>query len=1109
MGDLLTGLMRGAGLWEKPPFKPSSESSQHDQGTAPDEESAVDDGYREEFEDAYLSRLGETIRKQDLPVHHHNNELRDAFGGVIDGDGMLMLEAETGAGKSLYAPLSVREAVKQSERRGPIIMVENRKDAARNAARGMAAITGERLGVDIAYSTSEEKVIDRSALVIVVTSGIFLRWIKEGKVNAEDVGAVIIDEAHDGNQDYHLILGFLKQMRDKGTAPPTLLMSATLPTEALKFHFDLGDQDAFFIEGRQYPVDVSFEAPQSEEGYSYIAHAAEVVQRECQKDEKGDILVFMPGTAEIEDTINRIGNIPGIQVMRLYADLAPQVRDAILLGEKPRGIRRRVIISTNVAETSVTPPGVTLVVDPCRQRSVYFDHQAGTQKFGTEFISKQQAEQRTGRAGRVQPGKAIRLIDPKEFSGLGEYPIPEIRRTNLSQLILRLADMGADPLDFPFIDPPSHEALEHGKKELELLGALDAEGHLTDIGKEMANLPFEPRVSRMLVEVHKTGNVEAALVLAAFTRERKIFNDPQDKFGKNDAKWARSAFSRGKSDWLKNLRIFSEAIRHGLYEYDTLYKKRKKGHGRGLSPAEADVVNEFESWCEQHYLHSHALTHIAYRLMDYARSVRIRIDREALADMLDVASDEALGDAILVAYPDNLLLRAGRRHRRITGDKVNDVTFSFMSDAIEAGGFSVAEKIVKKKEADEFGGERMFIRAWGVHPVTPRQVVKKFPGIMKEELRDSLFGRELEYEYDAESGEVELELTYTLAEDGAWIGEFPYKATVQEFVQLLKRYVERKLRRDPLFDKDRREEDAPNDILNECDAELATALSRIGPHVRDDNTLRDVRELRRRIAEIQIKKGAARPAETRWPAPTGRFLHRDAWPEATGVSSLSEARFATFKDLMSRQEERLGGASVRSSLPERAEPLKEKKKREEKREPKKELKKSDLESELDTVTALISAARAAFSRPVHAGTKREQAVLALLERGRELDREAREIQQVLHAANPNLESLSGRLITLHTAIRSTYTRNLPLIEKDFSGEGLDAYEAALEKMPDSVMSHPDASDFISSDLATLEEIVLRARQEFRQRASPLRGNAKDVQAHVRQAIDAALNSFIR
>ncbi|MFH2105358.1 MAG: helicase-related protein, partial [Parcubacteria group bacterium] len=480
-----------------------------------------------------------------------------------------------------------------------------------------------------------------------------------------------------------------------------------------------------------------------------------------------DILVFMPGMREIKNTINHIGEIPGVEVLPLHGKLSPGERDDALSGQRSPGIKRRVIVSTNAAETSVTVPGVKSVIDSCRQRSVRYNPDTGIVEMGTEFISQDQADQRAGRAGRISAGDCDRLVTEEQFKNLEPHPISEIKKANLSHLILRLKSLGIDPVEFPYIEPPDKERLERGVEELKMLGALDEEESITKTGREMREMMFEPRLARMLVEAKRRDRLESALVLAAFEREGMVFlgpsikdidnangYNPQDKKlnARRQVEATQNVFNRGGSDWLRNLNVFAAAMRKGVV--DVAMPSRSPLGEEELKR----VRRDYKKWCRDHHLKDQALSHVAYRLKDYARYMRVRLDYDTLSEKLKSASDSDLATVILAGHPDLLYYSDGggrgmpsyypldqSRERSVVNISPGSVAFK------QDPSFFVASRIQQGKGTAR-GRETTRNYADGIQPISLEQMREVLPHLIYESPGTA--------QYDAVSGQVMREVDF-------------------------------------------------------------------------------------------------------------------------------------------------------------------------------------------------------------------------------------------------------------------------------------------------------------------------------------------------------------
>ncbi len=722
--------------------------------------------------------LRRRIEAQDLPIRHRMRELTDRFAAAACGSGVFTLLAPTGSGKSVFSPVAVRAAIQQLGLPDRILMMQPRRDAASGIARAVAAVSREELGKGVGFRTSEAKVGKSDSAIVVVTPGVLLRYLQEGAVSKDSIGALILDEVHEGSLDNHLALGLIKYMREQGSAPPVLLTSATFDAKRMHAFFGSQGDDHMEVEGRSHPIDHRHCSPGErpvldDRGvkYGYISLVVDKVIEVCRSDQEGDVLVFMPGMREIQQVIN--GVRAGIQtdaadVLPLHGSLSPQDRDFALSIHE--GGRRRVIVSTNIAETSVTVPGIKIVVDSCRERSVVFNPSTGIVERGTGLISRSQAIQRAGRAGRVAPGVCYRILSAQEFDALPEYPASEIRRANLSQVVMRLKGEGIDPRTFPFMEAPQEGAIDHGIKTLIMVGALDEQEHLTDIGLKMKELPFEPHIARMVVEAQRRGCIEAALVIAAFEREQNVLLLPshadiertagvswQDKRrGAQDRiRDIRNVFSRGNSDLLQSLNIFIAAIDNGVIE-----AMRSDGIPEGIV-----ARNQFRAWCNKYYLKASALEHIAYRLQDYAHYAGMRLDYSMLGDSLRTVDDESLGAAIVAGYPaDVLCLTSGyglpTYIRALGGNQ--EITLSPGSAAFHARPALCVAGSIAEGRGTHGGHEITRNYASDVHPVSGVLLREIHPHLVREQ--------ESSPAYDPSTDTCVASVTYTTVRGGVQLG---------------------------------------------------------------------------------------------------------------------------------------------------------------------------------------------------------------------------------------------------------------------------------------------------------------------------------------------------
>ena len=425
-----------------------------------------------------------------------------------------VVQAPPGAGKTTRVPLALLDAPFLKE--GKIVMLEPRRLAAVNAARYMASCLGEEPGRRVGYSIRFERKVSRATRIEVVTEGILARRLQSDPL-LEGVAAVIFDEFHERSLTCDLSLALCRDVQ-QGVREDLriLVMSATLdagPVAGL-----LGGAPLISSPGRRFPVEISYLKTEPSLRLPELACSA---VRKALAETQGDILVFLPGAGEIRRCERLVRESVGSEIMVavLYGDLPFAAQEqAILPGE-----RRKVVLATNIAETSLTIEGVRVVVDTGYSRQLRFDPGTGLNRLETLRISAASAEQRAGRAGRVAPGVCYRLWTEHTQKTLLPFTPPEIRVSDLTPLALDLALWGvADPASLSFLDAPPAAHLAEGRALLCKLGALDRRGGITALGREMGALPMHPRLAAMLIAAKSAGSGEFACTLAAILSERDI-----------------------------------------------------------------------------------------------------------------------------------------------------------------------------------------------------------------------------------------------------------------------------------------------------------------------------------------------------------------------------------------------------------------------------------------------------------------------------------------------------------------------------------------------------------------------------------------------------------
>jgi ATP-dependent helicase HrpB len=450
-----------------------------------------------------------------------------------------VLRAPTGSGKTTRVAPAILDAGLAGT--GSIVMLEPRRVAARAAARRIAFERGGQVGGEIGYSVRFDQMISRQTRIRIVTDGILLRYLQDDPF-LESISVVVFDEFHERGINVDLALGMVRRIQQ--TVRPDLkivVMSATLAAEAVAAF--LGGCPVVAAEGKLFPVETAYVGARvtagkfglpygkslhtaganfnplfRDEGLATVVRAVE----EVRSHTNGDILVFLPGVGEIRRVSQELAPLASRQnlaIMPLYGDLPAEQQDAVLGPSS----KRKVVLATNVAETSITIDGVTAVVDTGLARVLRFDEHVGLDRLVLSKISKQSAEQRAGRAGRTRPGVALRLWTIDEQRALPDQEEPEIRRVDLAGPVLQLhAWDEADVARFPWFEAPRELSLHQAEALLTRLGAL-VEGQMTELGRAMVRLPVHPRVARLLIEGQVRGIPARAALTAALLTERSPF----------------------------------------------------------------------------------------------------------------------------------------------------------------------------------------------------------------------------------------------------------------------------------------------------------------------------------------------------------------------------------------------------------------------------------------------------------------------------------------------------------------------------------------------------------------------------------------------------------
>ncbi len=533
------------------------------------DQAAGDDARRKAFEDALSRSLAQReARAAALPRAEVDPSLPIAgeAGRIVEllrAHQVVVVAGETGSGKTTQLPKLCLAAGRGAA--GMIGCTQPRRIAARAVARRVAEELQVPLGGAVGYQVRFTENVGEQTAVKFMTDGILLaemqsdRWLSR-------YDTLIIDEAHERSLNIDFLLGYLKQLLARRPDLKLVVTSATIDTARFAAHFD--DAPVVEVEGRGYPVDTRYRpldgsAAAGGDGDGNGMSVSEGIVAACDEIIRGgsgiggDVLVFLPGEREIRDAHRALEGrkYRHTEVLPLYARLSAKDQDRVF---NP-GPQRRIVLATNVAETSLTVPRIHYVVDPGLARVKRYSPRQKLDRLHIEPVSQASANQRAGRCGRVAPGTCYRLYDEADFAARPAFTDPEIRRASLAGVILRMLSLGLGAIeDFPFLEPPDARAVADGWQQLAELGAVDGRRALTAIGRQMARLPVDVKLARMLVAAHDHHCMREMLVIAAFLGIQDPRERPADQRAAADA--AHAAFADPKSEFVAILRLW-EAYR--------------------------------------------------------------------------------------------------------------------------------------------------------------------------------------------------------------------------------------------------------------------------------------------------------------------------------------------------------------------------------------------------------------------------------------------------------------------------------------------------------------------------------------------------------------------
>ena len=509
---------------------------------------------------ARLSRrqavLPQPVFTQDLPV----NQQRERIAAVIQKHQVVVVCGETGSGKTTQIPkicLSLGLGVA-----GMIGHTQPRRIAARSVAARLSQELDSPLGTIAGYKVRFSDRLGPDTLIKLMTDGILLAETQSDP-DLRQYQVIIIDEAHERSLNIDFLLGYLHQLLPRRPELKLIITSATIDPERFSQHFN--DAPIIQVSGRTYPVEIQYRpllSLQEDERDRDLQQAILDAVDEVSRIDRGDILIFLSGEREIRETTEslRKHHPPHTEILPLYARLSAAEQNRVFQPHQ----QRRIVLATNVAETSLTVPGIRYVIDPGTARISRYSHRSKIQRLPVEKISRASADQRAGRCGRVQAGVCLRLYAEEDLQTRAEFTDPEILRTNLAAVILQMVALKLGEVeDFPFLDPPDSRLINDGFKLLFELGAMDQRRRITALGRQLARLPIDPRLGRMILAGRDLGCLREVLIIVSALAIQDPRERPLEHQQAADQKHQR--FREADSDFLSLLRLweyYHEQARH-------------------------------------------------------------------------------------------------------------------------------------------------------------------------------------------------------------------------------------------------------------------------------------------------------------------------------------------------------------------------------------------------------------------------------------------------------------------------------------------------------------------------------------------------------------------
>lgn len=599
----------------------------------------------------FRGRRAENVPKVRYPEALPIADRAEEIVAALRSHPVVVIAGETGSGKTTQIPKMCLAAGLGIA--GKIACTQPRRVAAQSVSRRIAEELQVKWGREVGCKIRFDDRSSPHSYIKMMTDGMLLAEL-QGDPNLAEYDAIIVDEAHERSLNIDFILGHLKRLLERRTDLKVVITSATIDTARFSEHF--GKAPVIEVSGRVFPVEMEYQPldhQREERGeVSFIDAAVSETERLLYTTDTGDILIFMPGERDIRETRDRVEGQFGreVEVVPLFGRLSSADQQRVFAPAP----RRKVVVATNIAETSLTIPGIRYVIDSGFARISRYSPRTRTRRLPVEEISQSSANQRKGRAGRLEDGLCIRLYSEEEFAARPEFTQPEIQRSNLAEVILRMKAFGLGDIEsFPFVQAPSPAAITAGYNLLKELGALDERREMTDLGHKLARLPIDPTLGRMLLQAQEEHATHELLIIAAGLSIQDPRERPLDK--KDAAEAAHKRFNSPISDFLTLLRIWN-AVHNEWESLRTQNQRRKFCRKNFLS------YPRMRDWQDLHAQLLGALKDLGDAKLNESNANEDAIHRSILAGLIaHVARREernvyrAAGNRIVKVFPGSVL----------------------------------------------------------------------------------------------------------------------------------------------------------------------------------------------------------------------------------------------------------------------------------------------------------------------------------------------------------------------------------------------------------------------------------------------------------------------